>query len=283
MGNMNFSVLMSVYIKEKPEFLKESLDSVFNQTLLPTEVILIEDGPLTNELYNTIKDFSNKHKELKIIPLEKNYGLGHALNIGLKHCKYNLVARMDSDDICKPNRFEKEIKFMYNNNDIDICSSWIDEFEKDKNNVVSQRRIPETHEEIIKYAKLRCPVNHPTVVYKRDKVIELGGYKDFPEDYYLWIKMIMNGCKFYNLQESLLYFRFTSDLYKRRGGWKYAKDDLRAQKKFYSVGFLTKREFLFNVIVRSTIRLIPVELRSFIYKYILRKRILLRKSFGGTK
>ncbi|WP_298456438.1 glycosyltransferase [uncultured Prevotella sp.] len=269
---MHFSVLMSVYIKEKPQFLKESLNSVFNQTLPPDEVILVEDGPLTDELYSTIKDFTEKHEKLKIVPLNENHGLGYALNIGLKHCKYNLVARMDSDDICKPYRFEKEITFMHEHKDIDICSSWIDEFENDKNNVVSQRRIPETHEEIIKYAKYRCPVNHPTVVYKRDKIIQLGGYQDFPEDYYLWIKMIMNGCKFYNIQESLLFFRFSSDLYKRRGGWKYAKDDIRAQINFYKVGFLNKREFLYNASIRSTVRLIPVHIRAFIYKYMLRKR-----------
>lgn len=272
MEDMHFSVLMSVYIKEKPQFLKESLNSVFNQTLPPDEVILVEDGPLTDELYSTIKDFTEKHEKLKIVPLNENHGLGYALNIGLKHCKYDLVARMDSDDICKPYRFEKEITFMHEHKDIDICSSWIDEFENDKNNVVSQRRIPETHEEIIKYAKYRCPVNHPTVVYKRDKIIQLGGYQDFPEDYYLWIKMIMNGCKFYNIQESLLFFRFSSDLYKRRGGWKYAKDDIRAQINFYKVGFLNKREFLYNASIRSTVRLIPVHIRAFIYKYMLRKR-----------
>lgn len=272
MEDMHFSVLMSVYIKEKPQFLKESLNSVFNQTLPPDEVILVEDGPLTDELYSTIKDFTEKHEKLKIVPLNENHGLGYALNIGLKHCKYNLVARMDSDDICKPYRFEKEITFMHEHKDIDICSSWIDEFENDKNNVVSQRRIPETHEEIIKYAKYRCPVNHPTVVYKRDKIIQLGGYQNFPEDYYLWIKMIMNGCKFYNIQESLLFFRFSSDLYKRRGGWKYAKDDIRAQINFYKVGFLNKREFLYNASIRSTVRLIPVHIRAFIYKYMLRKR-----------
>ena len=272
MEDMHFSVLMSVYIKEKSQFLKESLNSVFNQTLPPDEVILVEDGPLTDELYSTINDFTEKHKELKIIPLKENHGLGYALNIGLKHCKYNLVARMDSDDICKPYRFEKEITFMHDHKDIDICSSWIDEFENDKKNVVSQRRIPETHEEIIRYAKFRCPVNHPTVVYKRDKIIQLGGYQDFPEDYYLWIKMIMNGCKFYNIQESLLFFRFSSDLYKRRGGWKDAKDDMRAQINFYKVGFLNKRELLYNASIRSTVRLIPVHIRAFIYKYMLRKR-----------
>ncbi len=272
MENMYFSVLMSVYFKEKPQYLKESLDSVFTQTLPPNEVILVEDGLLTDDLYLVIKEFSEKHRELKVIPLEKNHGLGYALNIGLKHCKYNLVARMDSDDICKPNRFEKEVKFMYANKDIDICSSWIDEFENDKNNVVSQRRIPETHNEIIKYAKFRCPVNHPTVIYKRDKVIQLGGYQDFPEDYYLWIKMIKNGCKFYNIQESLLFFRFSEDLYKRRGGWKYAKDDIRAQINFYKIGFLNTREFIYNAAIRSIVRLIPVQFRAFIYKYILRKR-----------
>jgi len=267
-----FSVLMSVYSKENPDWMQQSLDSVFNQTLPPTEVVLVEDGPLTPELYSVVEKNVKEHPNLKVYPQEKNQGLGKALNIGFQHCSYELVARMDTDDICKPNRFEKEISLFEKHPDIDICSSFIDEFVDDIHHIRSQRLLPEKHEDIIKYAHRRCPVNHPTVVYKKSKVIAAGGYQSFPEDYILWINMILTGCKFYNIQESLLWFRFSEDVYKRRGGWKYAKDDIRAQWNFYKMGFTTLWEFITNSIIRGTVRIVPNSLRAFTYKHLLRKK-----------
>lgn len=267
-----FSVLMSVYAKENPQWMRQSLDSVFNQTLPPDEVILIEDGPLTPELHKVVSDYQKRHPELKVFPQKENRGLGTALNIGLQHCSYELVARMDTDDICKPNRFEREIAFMTSHPDIDICSSLIDEFEDNIQNIRSQRTLPELHKDILKYARRRCPVNHPTVVYKRSKVLKAGGYQSFPEDYILWINMILTGCKFYNLQESLLWFRFSYDVYRRRGGWKYAKDDIRAQWHFHKMGFTSFYEFLTNSAIRGIVRIVPNSLRVFTYKKILRKQ-----------
>ena len=263
---------MSVYAKEKPIWMRQSLDSIFTQTLLPDEVILIEDGPLTPELHEVIADFQKRHSNLHVFPQKENRGLGAALNIGLQYCRNELVARMDTDDICKPNRFEKEITFMSEHPDVDICSSLIDEFVESIHCVHSQRTLPEHHKEILKYARRRCPVNHPTVVYKRSKVIAAGGYQGFPEDYILWINMILAGCKFYNLQESLLWFRFSYDVFRRRGGWKYAKDDIRAQWHFHQMGFTSFYEFLTNSFIRGIVRLTPNFLRIFTYKYILRKK-----------
>ncbi len=267
----NFSVLMSVYNLERPEYLSQSLDSVFQQTLKPAEVILMQDGPLTQELYQTINEYTSQYPELKTFVIEKNGGLGAALNEGIKHCSHELVVRMDTDDICKPHRFETQITFMNEHPDIDIISSWIDEFESDISNINTQRRIPEFHDEIIKYARHRCPVNHPTVVYRKSRVIAAGGYQSFPEDYYLWVKMIMTGCRFHNIQESLLYFRFSPEVYKRRGGWKYAKFDLRAHYNFYKMGFLSTFDFIYNTSIRCVVRLIPSTIRSFIYKRLIRR------------
>lgn len=269
---IKFSVLMSVYAKENPEWLRLSLDSVFNQTLPPNEVVLIEDGPITKALSDVIEEFKSKYHTLKVFPQKENKGLGTALNIGLQHCSYELVARMDTDDICRPNRFEKQIELFEKDADLDICSSLIDEFEGNIKNIRSQRLLPENHEDIIKYAHQRCPVNHPTVVYKKSKVLAADGYQGFPEDYILWINMIMNGCKFYNLQESLLWFRFSYDVYRRRGGWKYAKNDIKAQWNFYKMGFTSFSEFLTNAIIRGIVRLVPNSLRVFTYKYLLRKK-----------
>ena len=142
------------------------------------------------------------------------------MNEGLKHCSYDLVARMDTDDVAKPDRFEKQLKVFQLYPDIDVVGAWIDEFEGTLNQVVSVRKVPEKHEEIAEYARKRCPINHPVVIFRKSAVLTAGGYLHFPlfEDYYLWVRMLMNGARFYNIQESLLLFRFSADMFKRRGG-----------------------------------------------------------------
>lgn len=266
-----FSVLLSVYIKENPQYLRNSLKSIFSQTIDVNEVVIVEDGPLTEELYNVLNEYETKFNNIIRITLKKNVGLGNALNEGLKHCSYELIARMDTDDIAYSTRFEKQVKFMTENLDIDACSSWIEEFIDSTNNIISVKKLPETNEEIIRYAKHRCPLNHPAVMYRKSAVIKAGGYSGFPEDYCLWIKMIMNGNKMYNLQESLLYFRYSPDMIKRRGGWKYAKDDCKSQIQFHKMGFINWPTLLYNILIRITIRLIPNFIREIIYKKGLRK------------
>lgn len=266
-----FSVLMSVYVKERADFLRSSLESVFAQTVLPTEVVLVKDGFLTPELDLVVNEFVTRFPNLKVVPLSQNVGLGRALNEGLKHCQYELVARMDTDDICKPDRFEKQLKVFETQLQTDVCSSWIDEFEGDVSCVRSQRRLPEKHAQIMRYAKGRCPVNHPAVMYRKSKVLSVGGYQGFPEDSYLWVKLLLAGAVFYNIQESLLWFRYSSDVLKRRGGWRYACDDIRAQWNFYRSGFLNVPELVQNVLIRGTVRLMPNGLRVWTYKHLLRR------------
>ena len=159
---MIFSVLMSLYAKERPEYLRQSLDSVFNQTFQPNEVVLVLDGPITCELKSVVDEFESKYSTLKIVPLAENRGLGKALNEGLKQCSFDLVARMDTDDVCKRNRFEIQIKYMEDHPEIDLCSSWIEEFEESPENVTSTKTLPETYEEISSYIKKRNPINHPS-------------------------------------------------------------------------------------------------------------------------
>lgn len=267
-----FSVLLSVYKKEQPSHLRKSLDSLFSQTLLPSEIILVKDGELTPELNAVVSDYTQRYSILKVVDLKKNQGLGKALNEGLKHCSYDLVARMDTDDIAKLNRFEKQIDIFNNHPEIDIVSSWIDEFEGDTNHILSIRKLPEFHKDIYQFAKKRSPINHPVAMFKKSAIIEAGGYKHFPlfEDYYLWVRMLMNGAKFYNIQESLLYFRLSPDMFKRRGGWIYAINEYKLQKKFKKIGFINNKEFLRNISVRFISRILSNKVRSFLYKKILR-------------
>ena len=252
---MKFSVLLSVYNKENPEYLKESLESVFSQTLLPSEVVLIKDGPLTDELNKVIDLYTKYYSYLKVFSLADNQGLGKALNEGLKHCSFDIVVRMDTDDIAKPKRFEKQLAVLKMYQDVDVV-----------------RKLPEFHNAIQKFAKYRNPINHPVAAFRKSAVLSVGSYRHFPlfEDYYLWVRMLMNGAKFYNIQESLLYFRFSSKVFKRRGGWKYAINEFRFQKMLRQLHFISFPQYIRNIFVRFLTRIIPNSLRKFVYKTILR-------------
>lgn len=269
---MNFSILMSLYAKEQAEHLHQSLDSVFNQTLPPDEVVLVLDGCITDNLQSEVNEFSSKHSNLKIISLPQNVGLGKALNEGLKHCSYDIVARMDTDDIAKPDRFEKQIAVLENNPEIKVVSCWIEEFIDTTDNVVSTRKLPEFPFEIFEYGKKRCPVNHPSVMFKKKAVELAGGYRHFPlmEDYYLWVRLLLNGDKFYNIQESLLYFRTSEDTYRRRGGFKHAIDEVKFQYHIHRLGYTSFGRFLKNFAIRFSTRIVPNSIRVFIYKKLLR-------------
>lgn len=268
-----FSVLISLYIKEQPSFLQQSLDSLLAQTLQPSEIVLVKDGPLTAELDTVVSNFAKRCASLKVVILPQNQGLGRALNEGLKFCSYDLVARMDTDDIARSDRFEKQVRIFQEHPEIDVCSAWIDEFEGDWRNVISTRRLPEKHDDIAVYAKSRCPINHPVVMFRKSAVTEAGGYQHFPlfEDYYLWVRLLMNGARFYNIQESLLYFRFSPAMFKRRGGWKYAMDECKFQSLLRKKGFISLGGFVKNVGIRLATRLMPNSLRTWVYKKLLRK------------
>lgn len=269
---MRFSVLISIYCKEKASFLEEALNSVFNQTILPAEVILVKDGPLTEELESVISNYEDRNPILKVISLSQNKGLGSALNEGLMHCSYDWIARMDADDICFPNRFEKQVAVIEKYPELSFISSSIAEFTNSPKEIVSYRNLPEFHEEIYKYAKTRCPLNHPAVMYRKQAVLECGGYREFPEDYHLWVRALMKGYKFYNIQDPLLYFRSNIDTIKRRGGWKYAIAEIGHQKEFYKIGFLPYSQFLKNGISRFVIRIIPSKIRYYLYSGLLRTK-----------
>lgn len=267
-----FTVLLSLYYKEAPQYLRQSLDSIFTQKLLADEVVLVKDGPLTEELNEIIVSYACRYPFLKIVSFSKNQGLGKALNEGLKHCSHDIVARMDTDDIAKPDRFEKQLAIFEKYSDIDVVGAWIDEFEDDISDVKSVRKLPELPDDIRQFAKRRNPINHPVVMFRKNAVLAAGGYQHFPlfEDYYLWIRMLMNGAKFYNIQESLLYFRFSPEMFKRRGGWKYMINELHFLQMMRQMHFISFSQFMQNLFVRFSIRLIPNSLRAIIYTKLIR-------------
>ena len=239
-----FSVLISIYYKEKPEYFDRAMLSIWDeQTIKPDEIVLVQDGKLTDELYVSINQWQDKLGDIfKTIPLETNVGLGNALNEGIKHCSHELVARMDTDDISLPDRFEKQLK-VFENSNIDICSSWISEFDNDEAKIISYRKIPEKHDEIVSYSKNRNGVNHPAAMYKKAIVEKSGGYKKMMwfEDYYLWGRAIAGGAKLYNIQESLVSMRAGHEQLERRSGFKYAMSEINLQKEFLNMADSTHK------------------------------------------
>lgn len=269
----NFSVLMSVYKAEKAEYFEEALRSIYDEQILkPNEIVLVQDGPLTEELYRTIDKYVLKYGEvLKIIPLEENVGLGNALNIGLNMCTNELVARMDTDDISLPERFKTQINYMKSNLAVDVLGTSLLEFEESTDNIISEKKSPEKN--IENYIKFRNPINHPTVVFRKSKVIEAGNYKEINlfEDYYLWARMIVRGCKLANIDSPLLYFRTSLDTYRRRGGIKYVKAEFNLQSEFLKIGLINPYEYIRNIVIRNIGRVIPNELRKTMYLKLLRR------------
>ena len=269
-----YSVLMSVYHREKPEYLKQAIESIQAQTLPTDDFVLVCDGLLNDALDKVIAE---KQQEmgmtLNVVRLAKNAGLGSALNEGIKHCKNELVARMDSDDIAYPNRCEKQMAVFNAHPEVSICSGIVEEFTTDPNTVDTKRVPPETNAEIVEFAKKRNPFNHPCVMYKKSTVEAVGSYQDFYllEDYYLWLRMLMAGSQGYNIQEPLLHMRAGSDMYLRRAGWKYAKTQAKLFKFMKQQGFIGNGQYIKSCVIRGGSSLAPNWLRKFMFEKVLRK------------
>lgn len=273
--NLEFSVLMSVYFKENPEWLKIALDSVINQTLSPNEIVLVQDGKLTDELYKVIEDYMNRCNHLfKIVPLEKNVGLGEALRIGVENCSNEIIARMDTDDIARNDRFEKQIEFLKEHTDIDLVGSWISEFETNPEEILSYRQLPTEHKEIYKFGQFRSPVNHMTAMYKKSAVLNAGNYQTFKniEDYYLWARMLKNGAKFANIPECLVNVRAGNAMFKRRANLTYFfNSEFPLHTELYKMHYISLAQYLRNITSKFLLRVIPQWAMAIVYIKFLRK------------
>ena len=269
-----YSVLMSLYVKENPKYLRLAIDSMIGQTASPDEIVIVEDGPLNDELYGIIKQYTEKNPDLfNIVVNEKNLGLGLALNEGLKACRNELVARMDTDDISKPQRCEKQLKIFEANPELSIVGSFVDEFYSSPNEVTSVRAVPEKHEDIYSFAKKRSAFNHPAVMYRKSKVLENGGYADLRrnQDVDLFGRMLFSGCKAQNIGESLLCFRSNDALARRRKSWENTKSYIETIKRFWKMGYASFADYAIVAIAQTGMFLMPVKLQHWVYKKFLRK------------
>jgi glycosyltransferase involved in cell wall biosynthesis len=268
-----FSVLISVYDKEQHTYLDRALSSMVNQTLLPAEIVLVEDGLLTPELRMVISGYCAKYPALlKIVKLDNNVGLGLALAKGLEFCTQDVVIRMDSDDICVPDRFEKLYNFLNDHHDISVVGSVIEEFNFYPGDLKKYRRLPIEPQELVRFAKFRNPLNHPSVAFRKQDILKIGGYLNMPlfEDYYLWVRLLVAGYKIANISESLLYFRIGNNMVGRRHGMSYLKKEWAFLQAIKNLNFISNFEYTSSLCLRSPMRLIPRNTLALIYKVFLR-------------
>lgn len=268
----NYSILMSVYHKENPFFLKQAIESMLNQTVKSNDFVIVCDGKLTDELYNIIELYEqDERNNIHRLQLDRNYGLGIALNKGIKFCKNEIIARMDSDDLSIINRCELQLNMI--NDGYDIVGSLIDEFDENPNKCMKVRFVPEREEDIIKFAQSRNPFNHPSVMYRKTAVIKSKGYLDLhrAEDYYLWIRMILNNCRLYNIQQCLVHMRVNADAYKRKNTLKLFKS-LYFLRNYQSKNNLISSHKKFALIIAQFVLTItPKLLLKKIYERLLRR------------
>lgn len=270
----NISVLMSVYKNDIPENIAVAIDSIINQTLKPKQCVIVVDGPVSDKIKEILETKKAEHDIIELHYLEKNVGLGNALNYGAKFCKYEFIARMDSDDISVKERFQKQMDCFEKDAELSLVSSDGQEFFDVVDKLAGVKGCPEKHEDIVEFMKARCPFCHMSVMMKKDALEKAGWYQDwyYAEDYYLWIRMYLTGAKFYNIQENLVWIRINEDTFARRHGLKYyksIKNLLKYMKNNKIIGFWKYskekiRRFIGHV-------LIPRKLKNKMYMKYLRK------------
>lgn len=269
---IDFSVLMSLYTKETPGNLEQCFESLFNQTYQANEIIVVLDGPINEQLHSVINKWA-EFLPLHIVPLPNNVGLGNALNIGMKSCNHALIARMDTDDICVPNRFELQIRKFSESPKLCILGGAISEFENDINISTGVRKVPETHVDILKYAVLKNPFNHMTVMFKKDEIMSVGGYMHhhFMEDYNLWLRVLSKGKTVGNIADILVYARTGNAMLNRRRGLSYIHSELILARLKHKLGFQNFLSASCILLLRSLPRLLPITLFRKIYS-VMRKQ-----------
>ena len=271
---MKFSVLITVYKKETPGNLRKSLLSSYQQTLKPTEIILVCDGELTEELDREIEKLQREIPILKVFRLPENLGSGPASLFGVNHCQTDFIARMDSDDYSIETRFEKQVSAFEKNPNLIMVGSNILELNTE---FTAIKKVPEHTEEIRKYSRLRNPFNNPSSMMKKEYILKAGNYREFRylEDYDLTMRLLHdNPTKdFLNIQEPLVVMQTNDFSYLRRGGFLYVKTDFVLQLDFYRRGDISLVEFVRNIFLRNTIRIFPNSIRKWIYKKKMREEV----------
>ena len=275
---LRFSVSICVYGGDDPDNFDAALNSVIDQTIPPSEVVLTVDGPISETIEAVIEKYRNILPDLavdfKVVYLEKNMGHGEARRISFEQCTYDLIALMDADDLAVPERFEKQLDYYARYPELSVVGGYIREFVGAPENVAGKRVVPETDKEIKEYMKKRCPMNQVTVMFRKEDVASVGGYIDWycEEDYYLWIRLALAGYKFGNVQENLVNVRVGEEMYQRRGGLKYFKSEARLQKFMLKKKIIGLERYVINVSERLILQvLMPNKLRGYLFQKLARQ------------
>lgn len=270
---MEFSVLIPVCNKEKPENLKEAIKSIIYQTKKPNQIVVVEDGELSKELNEIIEIFKKQYPEMiDILNLPKQTSLGRVLNEGIKICKNEYIARMDSDDIARKDRFEKQLRYLREHPDIDVLGGYIEEYDESMKKATSLREVPLTKQEIYKKISKQSPFNHSTTILKKESLLVIGGYNDCQlEDYDLWIRMRVKNMKMANLPDILVDYRTSLNMYKRRTGLKYLKGILKIEKLLLKNKLINRFKYYKNILERTVLAFVPAKIKMFLYPKVIRK------------
>lgn len=271
MSELEFSALMCVYGGDNPSYFDQALESVFDQTRQPNEVILVVDGPVTDEIDHVIEKYKVRYDSFYVHRLKENQGHGIARKFGFEKCQYDYVAISDADDINMKNRFEIQMEYFDKEPELGAVSSGCIHFQEDISHIINEELMPQTDAEIKKAMKTRCPMCQASAILNRKAVMEVGGYQDWymAEDYHLWIRMMLNGARFANVPLSLLYVRTTMKQMERRGGLRYFNSIRKLNKYMYASQIIGIGTYLFNVITRFIVQvLMPRKARAFIRRMI---------------
>lgn len=265
------SLLLPVWAGDRPDFLTEAFRSTVDaQTRRPDQVVIVRDGPVPAPLAARIAELAaTSPVPTDVVELERNVGLGPALDAGLAACRHEVVARMDADDISLPHRFAVQLPVIESG--VDVVGSGLVEFGTDPEDLLATRSVPTDPEEIRRRARFASPFNHPTVVYRRALVTAVGGYGDFAkmEDYLLWAKLIVADARVANVAEPLVKYRVGAGAYARRGGLALLRAEISLQRRFRALGFTTRAQCARNLVVRGGYRLVPEGLRRSAYRRVI--------------
>ncbi len=275
MSYQKFSVSMCVYGKDNPEWFEVAVESILNQSVKPSEVVLVVDGPVPREIDTVIGKYES-NCIFKIIRFHENQGHGNARREGLKACTNDIVAIMDADDISVYGRFEKQLSIFRSHPELDVVGGNITEFIGEETNIVGRRMVPCHDIEIKNYLKKRCPMNLVTVMFRKSSINKAGGFIDWycEEDYYLWIRMVLMDMKFANVPENLVNVRVGDDMYNRRGGIKYFKSEVKLQKYMLEHHVIGLGTYFVNVLKRLVVQMIlPNKIRGWVFKKFARKQV----------
>lgn len=263
---------MSVYKNDNAAHFMAALRSITQQTVSPSEIILVIDGPIDDILEKTI--LSLEYPSLKIVRLLENKGHAVARQTAIDHAQYDLIAIMDSDDIAAPNRIEKQLCYLQSHPNVDIVGGQIEEFIDSTDHIVGKRIVPLHSVAILHYMKSRCPMNLVTIMARKKAILAVGGFQDWycEEDYYLWIRMVLADCTFANIDETLVYVRVGKEMYQRRGGWKYFKSERGIQRYMLQHKIISFPRYCYNVLGRFVVQVLMTnKVRGFVFQKLFRK------------